>query len=1013
MNQVADPLLTEAITALVKINGKSSRFQVDSGSPYTIVSEGVFNKIFGNNSPKLYPFRTILRGYSKKQVRIAGQCQVKVTYNNFTRELPLIVARGNNISLLGRNWFKELGICVSGVYRISRDRIQELMEEFPGVFKEGLGTYKGQPISIKLDPNVTPIRLKARRVPLGIRQKVDDELEKWVKQGILEPITDPEWATPIVPILKQDGSVRICGDYKITLNKALRPTAYPIPAINHLLADLGHAKVFAKLDLAQAYQQLAVDDETARAQTIITHKGAFKVKRLQFGINAAPGIFQAFIEQLVGGIEGVIPYFDDILIAAKSEENLLHKVRQVLEKFQSSGLRIKTQKCVIGVPSVTFLGFKIDSNGIHPSEENVRAVWQSPVPSNKRELQGFLGLVNFYHIFLKNKATVAEPLHRLLDANTPWEWGPKHEKAFKAVKSLLTSDAVLTHFDSKKPLVLTCDASPYGIGAVLSHRMPDRSEAPIAYYSRTLSATERNYAQIDREALAIVAGVKKFHDYIYGRQVEIQTDHKPLLALLSSSRPTPSIISPRMLRWNNLLSAYDYILVYRQGKSIQNADALSRLPVAEVPEQQPNERDIFLIDVMECPSLSARKIALATDKDPILSKVKTWVVTGWPKQKTSGLFQPFENRSVELSIHKGCLLWGSRIVIPPHQRKICLNMLHVAHPGIVKMKALARSYIWWPGLDSDIEKLVRSCASCQAVQHNPPKTMSAWEPEEAPWNRLHIDFAGPFQDKIFFIVVDAKSKWLEVDIVPSTSANGAIKVLRKLFATHGIPTVIVSDNGTAFTSCEFRNFLNNNGIQHITTAPFHPSSNGQAERMVQFTKQALKKMKGADMGLKLARMLISQHVTPSSATGVSPAELLMGRKLRTCIDNCYPSTKEGSIEEARRKSPNRAFRVGDPVYVRSFNSTENWTPADITDVRGNVTYSARTEDGQIIKRHTDQIRPRFPEETTAKPTNEESPPNDKSDVEEQVSDEVEPSLDAPTSNPREDRQPRIRQPPKY
>ncbi|KFD69399.1 hypothetical protein M514_18271 [Trichuris suis] len=208
----------------------------------------------------------------------------------------------------------------------------------------------------------------------------------------------------------------------------------------------------------------------------------------------------------------------------------------------------------------------------------MEAIYNAPIPRNKREVQAFLGLLNFYNSFLKDKATVAEPLHRLLDKGAKWCWTKRHDRSFTAVKRLLTSKSVLVPFDTTRPTILTCDASPYGVGAVLSQIQENRKEVTIAFACRTLRQTERNYAQIDREALASISGVKKFHHFLYGRHFTLVTDHKPLLDLFSPSKVTPDIISRRMLRWSIMLNAYSYKLVHKPGIRLGNADALSRLP---------------------------------------------------------------------------------------------------------------------------------------------------------------------------------------------------------------------------------------------------------------------------------------------------------------------------------------------------------------------------------------------------------------------------------------------------
>lgn len=348
---------------------------------------------------------------------------------------------------------------------------------------------------------------------------------------------------------------------------------------------------------------------------------------------------------------------------------------------------------------MNFLGYLVNGQGVRPTTEKVQAITQAPTPKNKEELQSFLGLLNFYHTFLYDKATVAEPLHRLLDKKATWRWTRQHDEAFKGVKKLLSSDSLLVHFDPSKPIVLTCDASPYGTGAVLGHKISPTAEAPIAFHSCSMNETERRYAQIDKEALAIIRGVKKFHDYLYGQQFEIRTDHKPLLGLLAKDKPTPSMLSPRMQRWSLMLSAYNYTLVYKPGKLIGHADGLSRLPLPTNEDDVPPPKEVLLLEALDKPPLRAEEIARMSSKDPLLSRVLNWVWRGWPTEKLGEQYIPFIRRQHELTAHNGCLLWGCRVVIPEKARDHILHTLHDSHQGIVRTKALARSYVWWPNID--------------------------------------------------------------------------------------------------------------------------------------------------------------------------------------------------------------------------------------------------------------------------------------------------------------------------
>ncbi|XP_060091347.1 uncharacterized protein K02A2.6-like, partial [Heteronotia binoei] len=644
----------------VLIEGNPCQMEVDSGSSISLIAEETLRELCPRQRLQLRPANFILRDLQKNPVQIAGWARVQVERGSFHGPLDILVVKRQLATLLGLDWFKPLGIRVEGVGQtLTPSGFGEICKEFPEVFDGSLGSYKGPAISLPLDPTVRPIRLKARRVPFALKPKIEAELDRLTAQGVLEPVDYATWETPIVTPIKPNGEVRICADYKCTINKALQDNPYPVPVVNHVLAALAGSKIFGKLDLAQAYQQLPVDAKTAEAQTIVTHRGAFRVRRLQFGVSVAPGIFQSIMDALLKGIPGVQPFFDDVLVAAPDPEEFGNRLREVLRRFQAAGLKVKREKCLLGVPRVEFLGFAVDAAG--------------------RKDTG----------------------HRASSGPHLQSGAPKLLGAFQAVKDVLVSNAVLHHFDEGLPIILACDASPYGVGAVLGHQLPDGREVPVAYYSRTLTPAERNYAQIDKEALAIVAGVRKFHEYLYGRRFTTAMDHKPLLGLLAPDRQTPQILSQRVLRWNQFLNSYTYTLIHRAGKAMGHADALSRLPLPEMGPDPAPAHQVMLMESLPEPPLHAAEVAKATQKHKTLARVLDWVVRGWPEGNMGEEFKPYKVRREELAAHKGCLLWGSRVVIPPPLQKRVLESLHETHPGIVRMKALARSYVWWPGMDGE------------------------------------------------------------------------------------------------------------------------------------------------------------------------------------------------------------------------------------------------------------------------------------------------------------------------
>ena len=475
----------------------------------------------------------------------------------------------------------------------------------------------------------------------------------------------------------------------------------------------------------------------------------------------------------------------------------------------------------------------------------------------------------------------------------------------------------MTHFDSELDILsLACDASNYGLGAVLSHKFPDGSERPIAYASRTLNVAERNYSQLEKEGLSCIFRIKRFHDYLFGRHFELVTDHKPLLGLIKEDRAIPVHASSRLKRWSLFLSSYEYTLVFRNTTAHANSDALSRLPLPQEPATTVREPELVLLTEHLADSpVTASDIRRWTNSDKKLSRVLQYVLQGWPTEGEEEL-EPCSSRRLELSAFEGCILWGSRIVIPAPGREAVLRELHEGHPGMTRMKGLSRMYVWWPGINADIEKSVRLCGQCQEVQSTPPVApLNPWRWPTRPWARLHLDFAGPFEGRNILVVIDAHSKWVEATCTPSTSSSAVIDVLRALFARFGLPETIVTDNGTGFISQEFEEFLRKNGIHHTTSAPYHPASNGLAERAVQIVKKGLNKETSGSMSTRLTKVLFTYRITPQSTTGSSPAELLLGRRPRTRLDLLRPNTAERRVE---RKQEEQKARHDKKARVRTF-----------------------------------------------------------------------------------------------
>ncbi|XP_063694604.1 uncharacterized protein K02A2.6-like [Bolinopsis microptera] len=572
-----------------------------------------------------------------------------------------------------------------------------------------------------------------------------------------------------------------------------------------------------------------------------------------------------------------------------------------------------------------------------------------------------------------------ESLNRLRTSKD-WRFGSEEKAAFDKLKKYLASDRVLTFYDPDKPLRLDCDASPFGLGAVLSHPDPTNGDRPVEFISRTLTSAERNYSQIEKEALAIVWSVKRFHKYLFARNFQLYVDHKPLEILLDSKKQIPEMGTSRIIRWALTLSHYDYTIKFRPTEKHCNADFCSRYPLpAEKEDLEPEPTTVFATYMdQEKPLLNSQLIAQHSAKDHVIANVMYCIKEGWNKWKEKVESVPenatdsaYYTRRDELSIEKGCLLWGHRVIIPTSLRDEVVKLLHHTHMGMGSTKALARNYVWWPKMDLAIDNMIRHCVSCQINQRKPAKTTPhPWKEPSGPWERVHIDFAGPFLNHMWLIVVDSYSKWIEVNRLPvgNTKTSDTIKALTEIFCRWGVCLVIVSDNGPQFISAEMKQFMKMNGVTHVTTPPYHPASNGLAENAVGKFKNAMKRMKqnNSDTMLNLQNWLMMYHNTPHTTTQVEPAVRMIGRRTRSALSLLHPftdsrenakSAKE-EMERVKQDTKLRRFKVGDQILYRDLINNK-WKRGVIRSV-SDVHYSITMENGSTCTRHIDHIVSFYP-----------------------------------------------------
>ncbi|XP_030368972.1 uncharacterized protein K02A2.6-like [Scaptodrosophila lebanonensis] len=816
-----------------------------TGATVSVINLQTYQQI---NSPKLQKSNKILHAFGKQPIPILGELHTVARCGNKEDKITLIVANVESANnLFGLDLFQTFGFEIQQVANLVEQyapQISVLCTKYKEVFEPALGVIKNFKATVTLKQNATPKFFKSRQIPFAQLADFKAESERLTNAGIWKPIKFSNWASPIVLAPKPDGTIRICGDFKLAVNAQIDIEQYPLPTRESLLHTVRRGTHFSKIDLKDAYLQMELDDSSKQFMVVSTPLGLFQYQRLPYGIASAPAIFQRYLEQLLNGIEGCGNYLDDIIITAPTVKEHISRVEQVLKVLQDNGVRCKKQKCFFLKHEIEYLGRRISAQGILPDLSGLRAVKELKPSTNLKQLEAFMGKVNYYCNFIPNFSELSAPLNQLRRKNVEFTWGPKQQNAFDALKSHIINATQLAHFHEELPVILATDASEHGIGAVLSNIQPDGMERPIAFASKTLDQHQVNYSQIDKEGLAIIFGVKYFHQYLYGRKFILITDHKPLVNIFSPSKHLPTIASRRLQRWAITLMAYSFDIKYRATSAHGNADALSRLPVGNDEQFDREEACYNITDIT--PPINADVIRKHCENDPTIKKVRNYVINGWPEKfsKKDDDLKPYFNKKISLVLLQDNLYLQSeanRIIIPSSLRPVILKLLHDGHWGIIRMKQASRQHVWWPGLDDDISKLASTCDICKRNNSSPVKQYQSWPKATTPWERIHIDFAGPIFNSMWLICVDAYSQFPFVTELSSTTSQSTIAALTDIFAIEGYPKTLVSDNGPQLTSETFKDFCNKHGITHITTAPFHPASNGLAERFVQTFKTSVAK----------------------------------------------------------------------------------------------------------------------------------------------------------------------------
>ena len=600
---------------------------------------------------------------------------------------------------------------------------------------------------INVKSEAKPKFSKARSVPFALQEVVETEIDRLEEIGVLRSVSYSEWASPITIVTKPDGTVRICGDYKNTINPVIENDIYPLPSADEVFAKVQGGKRFSKIDLTQEYTQVELEEESKKYLVLNISRGLKEPNRMFYGAKPNSGLFQRHMATMLHDVPKTVVRIDDVLTTGSEEDDHFDNLEKVLVELEKAGAKVNLKKCRFFVPEDLYIGFIISEKGIRNTPEKVKAIKEIPEPTCVKQVHAR---------FIPNMSAIAQPLYKLLEKRGKWQWTDIQRDAFRTLKEKLTESPILCTNDPKLPVLLACDASNYGIGAVILHQFPDGKERPIAFVSRTLNKHEISYSQIDKEGAAVIFALKKFNQYLLGREFKIITDNKAIRKMFNPSTALSSIAIARITRWSLILSQYNYTTEFKSTKDNANADMMSRLPL-EKQGKGSEEDAIYNVQIATLP-VSDENIRTETEKDEILSQVKRYLKTGkWP-DRMIGELQSYYNKREELFIEEDILLWGLRVVIPYSLKKNILKELHCQHPGVVRMKALSRIHVWYPQIDKDIEETVKKCNECQQVANEPPKSRDhPWSWPSKPMDRVHLDFF-IYQNMNYLIMVDSYSK---------------------------------------------------------------------------------------------------------------------------------------------------------------------------------------------------------------------------------------------------------------
>lgn len=748
-----------------------------------------------------------------------------------------------------------------------------------------------------------PHKDKVRRIPRKWCEATDQQVNEMLENNIIQESVSPYSSNPLM-VTKKDGCKRFCVDFR-TLNGNTIKDTYPLPDVDEMIDQFWGCQFFTQLDLASGYWGIPMHPEDIEKTAFVAPKGKYEFLVMPFGLVNAQATFQRSMDKMViqlrnDGNKDVDAYVDNIIIYSKTFEQHVQTLDRVLNLADQANLSLRADKCEFAKREMEFLGFIVNGREIRPTPANVSKVLGFPSPTTRKKLQSFLGVANFNRRFIRDYSKIVQPLSIMTSSKRKFEWGAEQEKAFQKVKECISQAPALRLADWSKDFHIQTDASDISVGAVLFQQGNNGERYPLAYHSKTLDKTEKNWSATEKELFGIVSASRKWAPYCSNR-VTFHTDHQPLKYIRKQKDPRG-----KLARWLVELENFDYRVEYVPGKENVEADYLSRIEIPEdkVEVESIQERACIYLNEETLPTLEVIRHHQQEDTQvrDAISQLRN------DQQIDKGIYKSYAN----LNLSDGILWKGNRILIPKTLQKKVIQEYHGQyHPGIENTTLLIKARFYWRGMEKSIGDYVSACRTCIQTKVSKIQRSETQIPETPKCReRLCIDIACmPVSNRgksYILQMIDANTKFVATAALDDQQAETIRKVLwPKWFSYFGVPRALLSDQGKNVDGKVIRDLCKRLNIIKMHSSPYHPEGNGSTERSIGSVKSIIRAMcqsRGVapeDWDLLLDEATLAYNNTVNKSTGFSPFRSMFGAEAVLPLDGvCGISPSEEQVPPA-------------------------------------------------------------------------------------------------------------------